>query len=56
MHDFYSLGAFFADIKEPAIGKRGGGMLALEPEQQARLDELDAALAQSKAAFDAIVP
>ncbi len=56
MHDFYSLGAFFADIKEPAIGKRGGGMLVLEPEQQARLDELDAALAQSKAAFDAIVP
>lgn len=25
--DFYSMGAFFADIKEPIIGRREAGML-----------------------------
>jgi|LakMenEpi03Aug12_release.lakeMendotaPanAssembly.Ray.scaffolds.fasta_scaffold07247_11 cytochrome c553 len=56
MQDFYALGAFFADIDEPAIGGRGEGMLVLEPEQQARLDELDAAVAKAKAAFAAREP
>jgi hypothetical protein len=38
--DFYSLGAFFADIKEPIIGRREDGMLVLDPAQKARFEEL----------------
>ena len=34
MRDFYSLGAFFADIKEPAIGKREEGMVVTTPDRR----------------------
>jgi cytochrome c553 len=40
--DFYRLGAFFADIKENAIGRREEGMLVPTPEQDAKLKELGA--------------
>ena len=46
--DFYSLGAFFADIKEPIIGRREEGMLVCTPEQEQQLAELDAARAKAK--------
>lgn len=51
MRDFYSLGAFFADIKELSVGKREDGMLVITPEQEARLAQLDASVAERKAAF-----
>jgi hypothetical protein len=35
--DFYSLGAFFADVNEAIIGRREDGMLVPEPEQAAEL-------------------
>ena len=35
--DFYSLGAFFADIKEPIIGRREDGMLVPDEKQAAEL-------------------
>jgi hypothetical protein len=56
MRDFYSLGAFFADIQEPILGRREDGMPVMTPEQEQRLAELDAALAQARQAFQAIVP
>ncbi len=39
--DFYSMGAFFADIQEASIGKREDGMLVSTAEQRARLGEFD---------------
>lgn len=38
--DFYSLGAFFADIREPIIGAREPGMATPSAEQAARLEKL----------------
>ncbi len=35
--DFYSLGAFFADIKEPIIGRREDGMIVSDAAQAAEL-------------------
>ena len=54
--DFYALGAFFADIKEPIIGRREDGMVVGTPEDHKRLAELDATLAETKKKFDAIAP
>jgi hypothetical protein len=54
--DFYSLGAFFADVEERAIGKREEGMVVATPAEHARLAELAAALTAASAAFDAVVP
>ncbi len=38
--DFYSLGAFFADIKEPIIGRRDPGLMLGDHKQQKELDRL----------------
>src|SRR6185503_14525796 len=46
--DFYSLGAFFADIQEPIIGGREPGMLVTTPEQEQQLAKLEAELAAAK--------
>ncbi|MDQ3621385.1 MAG: DUF1549 domain-containing protein, partial [Verrucomicrobiota bacterium] len=46
--DFYALGAFFADIKEPIIGRREEGMPVGPPEQQARLAQLERRLAEAR--------
>jgi len=54
--DFYALGAFFADIQEPILGRREEGMLVVSPEQTQRLAELDAACATAAGAFEAVVP
>ena len=43
--DFYRLGAFFADVKESAIGRREEGMLVPTSEQRTRLQDFDARLA-----------
>ena len=52
--DFYRLGAFFADIKESAIGKREEGMLIPTPEQEAQLNALDARIATLEAEVKAM--
>jgi hypothetical protein len=39
--DFYSLGAFFADLKEPIIGRREDGMLVPDAKQAAEIARLD---------------
>lgn len=54
--DFYTLGAFFADIKEPIIGRREDGMLIASAEQEAQLATLDSAVAQAKAAVAKLQP
>ena len=51
--DFYGLGAFFADIKESAIGRREEGMAVTTPEQEARLNEFDKRIAALQAELDA---
>ena len=54
--DFYALGAFFADVKELSVGRREEGMLVTTPEQDARLTELDAAIAGARRQVDAVTP
>ncbi|MFM8707248.1 MAG: PSD1 and planctomycete cytochrome C domain-containing protein, partial [Planctomycetia bacterium] len=54
--DFYALGAFFADIKEPIIGHPEDGMIVGTPEEHGRLATLDAALAEAKKKYDAMLP
>jgi hypothetical protein len=56
MRDFYSLGAFFADIEERAIGKREDGMVVAPPEDLKKLADLDAALTAAKKKLDAVSP
>ena len=53
MRDFYSLGAFFADVKELSVGKREEGMPVTTLEQAARLKQLDLAIAEKKTAYAA---
>ena len=43
--DFYSLGAFFADIKEASIGRREDGMFVPLPEQSQKLQDITDGLA-----------
>ncbi|MFM8891052.1 MAG: DUF1549 domain-containing protein, partial [Planctomycetia bacterium] len=54
--DFYSLGAFFADIDERAIGRREDGLVVAAPEEHKRLADLDAALAAARKSLDAVRP
>jgi hypothetical protein len=56
MRDFYSLGAFFADIQEPIIGRREDGMLVISPDQQRQLDTLESQLAEARKQLDAVLP
>jgi hypothetical protein len=44
--DFYSMGAFFADIQEPILGRREDGMAVPDPQQAAELARLDAEIAK----------
>lgn len=54
--DFYALGAFFADIKEAAIGKREEGISVAPEADVAKLKALDVALAQAGKELDALQP
>lgn len=56
MRDFYSLGAFFADIQEPIIGRREDGMVVGSAEEQKTLARLDAVVAEAKKRIEAVVP
>lgn len=46
--DFYSMAAFFDDIKENGIGKRRSNLVVPEPEQEARIAELKKAIENGK--------
>jgi hypothetical protein len=54
--DFYSLGAFFADIEEKSVGAREEGMIVGSPEQQAQLAKLDATLGEAKKVLAKVQP
>ncbi|MCA9051421.1 MAG: DUF1549 domain-containing protein, partial [Planctomycetaceae bacterium] len=56
MRDFYSLGAFFADIKEPILGRREDGMVVAPTEDEQKLADLDAALQEARGKFEAVTP
>lgn len=43
-NDFYALGAFFADIQEPIVGAREEGLAIMDPNEKARLSQLDDAV------------
>jgi len=55
MRDFYALGAFFADLQEPIIGRREDGMLVVTDEESARLTTLDTELAAARKGLDEVV-
>ncbi|MFO0820670.1 MAG: PSD1 and planctomycete cytochrome C domain-containing protein [Pirellulales bacterium] len=46
--DFYSLGAFFADVQEPIVGRREEGMVVAFGDDLAKLQSLDRELAELK--------
>jgi hypothetical protein len=54
--DFYALGAFFADIEEPIIGRREPGMLVPDSKQADELKRLDQELARAQKEFDSPHP
>lgn len=54
--DFYTMGAFFADIKEPILGRREDGMLVPDDQQQAELARLDGEAKKLQEKFDAPHP
>ncbi len=54
--DFYSMVAFFADVKEAAVGRREQGMLLSTPEQAAELKRLEAAIVAVKKVLDTATP
>ena len=56
MRDFYTLGAFFADIQEPIIGRREDGILVTTNDQDAELKRLDGVIAEARQSFTAIEP
>ena len=56
MRDFYGMGAFFADIKESAIGRREDGMLVTTPAEAAEMKRLDDALAAAQKELDPLLP
>ena len=53
--DFFSLGAFFADIHEPDIGRREEGMLVVTPADERRLAELAEAATLAKQTLEKAV-
>ncbi|MFO0902419.1 MAG: PSD1 and planctomycete cytochrome C domain-containing protein [Pirellulales bacterium] len=53
--DFYSLQAFFADVSERAVGRQDQTPVPT-PEQEQRLQQLDAQLTQARQAYQAASP
>lgn len=49
--DFYSMGAFFADIKEPILGRREAGMMVLDAEGEKKQADIAKRLAALQAEF-----
>ncbi len=53
--EFYSLGAFFADVSETAVGRQAQTKVPL-PEQEQQLKQIDADLAVARSKFNATTP
>lgn len=54
--DFYSMGAFFADIKEPIIGRREDGILVPDKKQETELARLEGEVNRLQHDYDANHP
>jgi mono/diheme cytochrome c family protein len=54
--DFYSFAAFFADVREAAVGRREPGMPVPDPGRAEALRTLDERIAATKARLDASTP
>ncbi len=54
--DFYSMGAFFADVKETIIGRREDGMLVTDEAQAKELEHRRSALASLEQRFEGPLP
>jgi hypothetical protein len=54
--DFYSMGAFFADIREASIGRREDGMVVMDATQTAEVAKLDSEVTRCQKAYDAPRP
>ncbi len=54
--DFYSMGAFFADIKEPIVGRREDGMVVPSEKDNTELARLDGEIARRQKELDAPQP
>jgi hypothetical protein len=54
--DFYSMAAFFADVREADVGRREPGMPVPDAEQSAELSSLDTSIAIAKKQFDEDTP
>jgi hypothetical protein len=50
--DFYSLGAFFADVKEANIGRREEGMLVPDKQQASELARLDEEISRAQEDYE----
>lgn len=50
--DFYAMGAFFADIQEPIIGKREPGLLVPNDEQAAEIERLGSILSKARQLYE----
>jgi hypothetical protein len=55
-HDFYSMGAFFADINEPTIGRREDGMLVPDALQATEVRRLERELEQWQKEYELARP
>jgi hypothetical protein len=54
--DFFSMGAFFADVKEASIGRREDGMLVPDEKQQAELARLESEITKAQQELEAQRP
>jgi hypothetical protein len=54
--DFFAMGAFFADIQEPILGRREDGMAIPDPKQIAELARLDTDRAAAQKQLDEALP
>jgi hypothetical protein len=54
--DFYSLGSFFADVREPGVGRREPGMPVPDEKQQAELAQRDGRIAELRKKLETSTP
>ena len=54
--DYYAMGAFFADVKENAIGRREDEITVAKDEQREQIASIDAAIAEQQKLIDTDTP
>lgn len=54
--DFYSMAAFFADVKEADVGRREAGMPVLDAKQESELKKIESTIADAKETLENDTP